>query len=404
MTNETEQGAGQVFGGAAGKVPVGRERPSLWVLLIGNFIVGTGVLLPAGLLNDISSEFSVRPSSAGLLMLVGGIVVAIGAPVLAGATSAFDRRRLLAFALLLYAIGHLLSALVTSFAVLVLLRGVTVVGAAIFTPQAAATVGLLVPVEKRAGAIAFIFIGWSASSVVGIPLGSYLASHIGWRLVFGGMALASALTMLVVWRVLRPGLFGQSLSFAAWKSALTNPLILAVLLVTLLSLSGQMTVFSYIAPILTQAFAGGPEMISLTFAVAGIFGLIGNAIASRIVGGFGISQAIALAIICLMVGLGIFAASFGVIFFALVGVALWGLGSFSSNSLQQSRLVAIAPALAAATVALNTSVVYLGQAIGAGLGGWLIAGGATPIIAWTACSLTIAALLVSLIAQRFTAP
>lgn len=382
------------------KATAGQQRGALWVLLIGNFVIGTGVLLPAGLLNEISGEFSVGPSSAGLLMLVGGIVVAIGAPVLAGATSAFDRRMLLAFALLVYATGHLLSALVTSFGVLVLLRVATVVGAAIFTPQAAATVGLLVPPDRRAGAIAFIFIGWSAASVAGIPLGSYLASHLGWRLVLAGMALASALVMLLVWRVLRPGLFGQPLSLAAWKAALTDPLILAVLLVTLLSMSGQMTVFSYIAPILTQGFAGGPETVSVAFAVAGIFGVVGNAIASRTVGSLGISRVIAIAIGCLVAGLGLFAASFGTIAFALAGVALWGLGSFSSNSLQQSRLVAIAPALAAATIALNTSVVYLGQAVGAGLGGWLIAGGAKPVIAWTACGLAMAALLVSITASR----
>lgn len=375
-------------------------RLALWMLLLGNFIIGTGILLPAGLLNDLSRDLAVSSATAGLLLLAGGVVVALGAPLSAAFTSAIDRRTLLAGSLALYAFGHLASALVPDFTPLLVLRAITVISAAIFTPQAAATAGLLVPARQRAGAIAFIFIGWSASAVVGIPLGSYLANFVGWRMVFAGMGVACAIAALLVWRSLHPGLFVQPLNAAAWREALTDPKILLVLLVTLLSMSGQMTVFSYIAPILRDGFSGRPEDVSLAFAVAGIAGVAGNWVASRVVGRFGIDPVIAFAIGCLVIGIGLFAASFGTLFLALLGIGLWGLGSFSSNSLQQSRLVATAPGLAAATVALNTSVVYVGQAVGAGLGGWFIDGAITPSIAWTACGLTFCALLVSLAATR----
>jgi predicted MFS family arabinose efflux permease len=376
------------------------SRLALWALLMGNFIIGTGVLLPAGLLNDISQDFKVSAATAGLLLLAGGVVVALGAPLAAAFTSRFDRRTLLTLALALYVGGHLASALMESFEPLLIVRALTVVGAAVFTPQAAATAGLLVPVEKRASAIAFIFIGWSAASVVGIPLGSYLASVIGWRLVFAGMGVASAIVALFVWKSLRPGLFVQPLNTAAWKEALSHPVILAVLAVTLLSMSGQMTVFTYIAPILRDGFSGGPEEVSLAFAVAGIAGVCGNWLASRVVGQLGIDRVIVLALSSLIIGIGLFATGFGMLFFALIGIGLWGLGSFSSNSLQQSRLVAIAPGLAVATVALNTSVVYVGQAIGAGLGGWFMQGAVAPSIIWTACALTALSLLMSFAATR----
>lgn len=377
-----------------------RSRPALWVLLTGNFIIGTGILLPAGLLNELSRDLAVSPARAGLLMLVGGVVVGICAPLVAGLTSRIDRRILLTFALALYAVGHAAQALMPSFTPLLVLRAVTVLSAAIFTPQAAATAGLLVPPDKRAAAIAFIFIGWSSANIAGIPLGTFLASLIGWREVFGLMAAICALTAVMVWVVLRPGLYVTPLNLASWRQALTNPVILTILLVTLLSMSGQFTAFSYMAPIIKEAFAGGPEQISIAFAVAGIAGVIGNAIASRVVARVGIDQVIAAAIVGLIVGLGVFALSFGNFLLALVGIGLWGLGSFSSNSLQQSRLVALAPSLAAATVALNTSVVYVGQAIGAGVGGRLVANGISPALAWTACGFTVLALLVSLAATR----
>jgi MFS transporter, DHA1 family, inner membrane transport protein len=373
---------------------------SLWVLMLGNFVIGTGVLLPAGLLNDLSTDMGVSVATAGTLMLVGGLVVAFGAPLIAGFSSGIERRKLLTFALLVYALGHGVAAVVPSFTLLLVLRAFTVVGSAIFTPQAAATVGLLVPPEKRAAAIAFIFIGWSAASVAGIPLGSYLSALIGWRFVFGGMAVVCAVAAALVWSVVRPGLFVSPLSFAAWTQALTTPAILVVLLVTLLSMAGQFTVFSYIAPILRQAFHGGPEQIALAFAVAGVTGVVGNAIASRVVSRLGVDRVIAISICTLIIGLGVFAASFGHFTMAMIGVGLWGLGSFSSNSLQQSRLVTLAPALASATVALNTSVVFAGQAVAAGAGGWFISRGIDPSIAWFACGLTVLALVMSLVAGR----
>ena len=84
----------------------------------------------------------------------------------------------------------------------------------------------------------------------------------------------------------------------------------------------------------------------------------------------------------------------------ILGMALWGLGTFSSNSLQQSRLVQLAPPLASATVALNTSAVYLGQAIGSGVGGQLLKGGATALSGYTALGFLILALAASLYATR----
>jgi MFS transporter, DHA1 family, inner membrane transport protein len=368
-------------------------RLSLWLLLLGNFIIGTGILLPAGLLNAVMEEFSLPASQAGLLLFVGGLVVGIGAPVLAGLTARMDRRLLLVGALVLYGLGHLGSALAPSFELQLLLRAVTVIGAA---------VGLLVPPEKRASAIAFIFIGWSCASIAGIPLGTLLADAAGWRMVYGLMSIMSLTVAAGVWFTLRPKLYAVPLDFAAWKEALTSPLLWLVYLVTLCSMSGQFTLFGYIAPILKQGFGATAAMISVMFAIVGVAGVTGNTLASKLVGRFGIDRVIAVALLSLCAGFVAFALSFGNIWAALLGGALWGLGSFSSNSLQQSRLVALAPALAAATVALNTSVVYLGQSIGSWAGGKLVDGGMMSSAPFVAFGFIAAALGFSLVAAKIT--
>jgi MFS transporter, DHA1 family, inner membrane transport protein len=377
-----------------------RTSLALWALMFGNFIIGTGVLLPAGLLNQLSSELNVDVPTAGLLMLAGGVVVGVGAPILATLTTRIDRRLLLVLAMGLYAVGHFASAFTNSFWPLLTIRVLMISAAGIFSPQAAATVSLMLPLERRASAIAFIFIGWSVASVGGIPLGSYLGALIGWRIVFLIMAGLSLLSGLAVWFTVKPGLYGKPLDFAAWKTVFTSPALLCVILVTLLSMSGQFTVFGYLAPILKQVTAATPAQISLAFAIAGLAGVMGNTIGSQMVRHIAVERVIAMALFSLCVGFLVFGLMFGNYWGSIVGLALWGFGTFSSNSLQQSRLVGLAPALASATVALNTSAVYLGQAIGAGAGGALIKGGATATSAWVGLAFLVLSLATSLFATR----
>lgn len=374
-------------------------RFALWSLLFGNFVIGTGVLLPAGLLNVLGTDLAVPSATAGLLLFAGGLVVGFGAPLLAGFTSRYDRRMLLVVAMAIYAVSHALAAFAPDFWSLLIIRTVGMISAAVFTPQAAATVGLLVPAEKRSQAIAFIFIGWSAASVVGIPLGSILASEIGWRAAFLGMAAISAVSCASAWLSLRPGLRVVPLQISSWISVFRNPLLLCIMLVTLLSMSGQFTIVSYLAPTLREAFGASPAEIAAMFAVFGVAGVAGNYLATRAVGWFGVDLAVLISLLSLVAGMGLFGLFFGSYHWAIVAGTVWGLGSFSSNSLQQSRLVAVAPTLAAATVALNTSAVYLGQSIGAAAGGFVIDDGITAGIAWMSVVFLVLSVVTSLAAS-----
>ena len=376
-----------------------RINRALWAMVFGNFVIGTGVLLPAGMLNQLSAELHVDTATAGLLLLVGGVVVGIGAPVLAMLTTRFDRRLLLTQSMLLYAAGHLLSAFTNDFWSLLIVRALMISAAGIFSPQAAATVGLLVPTERRASAIAFIFIGWSVASVGGIPIGALLGDWIGWRMVFALMAGLSLVSAVAVWFTVPPKLFGVPLNLKSWVSVFTSPALLCVLLVTLLSFSGQISVLGYMAPILKQITQATALQISLAFAIAGAAGVVGNTLGSKMVRSMEVHRVIALALVSLCMGFTLFTLLFGNYWGMISGMALWGLGTFSSNSLQQSRLVQLAPPLASATVALNTSAVYMGHAIGSGVGGQILKNGASQVSGWTALGFLILALITSLYAK-----
>lgn len=343
-----------------------------WALLFGNFAIGCGVMVTAGSLNDLTRSLQVSVAVGGQLITIAAVVMAFGAPLLAAAVGGFDRRRLLTFALAWYAIGHALSALMPGYAALVPVRAASVLAAAVFTPQAAATAAWLATPAERGRLITFIFLGWSVASVVGMPVHSYIGETFGWRYAFGVVALLALVAAAWVWRVVPDGVRPPAMSLRSWREVFTHPALMAMVLVTALSAAGQFTVFSYFAPYYRQVLGATGAQTSLLFLWFGAFGLLGNVLLSRHVDRFGASRAVALALglMALSMLLWPLGTSLGTMAALLVP---WALGCFSSNSAQQARLGQAAPAWAGALMALNTSAIYLGQAVGAAGGGALVA-------------------------------
>jgi DHA1 family inner membrane transport protein len=375
---------------------------ALWALVFGNFLIGTGILLPSGLLNEIAKEFNIAPDVAGRLALVGGIVVALGAPIFATWTSPMDRRFLLAASLLLYAVGHLAAGLTPSFELQLIIRAFTVVAAAIFTPQAAATVGLIVPPEKRAATISFIFIGWSAAAAGGIPLANYMATIMDWREIYILMAALCVIGAAAIWLTLPSGLHVQRQGLEAWIKAFASPVLLLIYCVTALSMAGQFTMLTYIAPIMRDGFGVQQIYISIVLAIVGVSGILGNSLATRFVQRVETDNVIAMGLAALAIGFFGFGIFFGHYWPAMVAAAFWGLGSFSSNSLQQSRLATLVPNIASVAIALNTSFVYVGQSSGAAIGGQLLHNQVMTLMPWMAMGLLIVALALSLFATKLS--
>jgi predicted MFS family arabinose efflux permease len=146
-----------------------------------------------------------------------------------------------------------------------------------------------------------------------------------------------------------------------------------LLSITVLQMSGQFVVFTFMGPLLTKLTNAGPDAVGLVFALYGVFGFVGIAFATRVVDSWGAYKTSLLFTVLMLTGVTGWAISAGIYPLMACSVAVWGLGFASTNSMQQVRLVAAAPALAPASVSLNTSVLYIGQAIGSATGGALFA-------------------------------
>jgi predicted MFS family arabinose efflux permease len=376
--------------------PVGRVR---WALLFGNFVIGAGVMVAAGVLNDLSASLAISVALAGQLIAIGALVMGLGAPLLAGWVAAFDRRRLLALALVWYAGGHALSALMPDWGTLWPVRGACMLAAAVFTPQAAAAIGHMATPAERGRAITFIFLGWSLASVLGMPLAAWIGETLGWRAAFGAIAALALVAAAWVHAVMPDGVRPAALSLRAWREVVTHPVLMAIVCVTALQAAAQFTLFSYFAPYYKVSFGATAEHISLLFAWFGAFGLIGNIVLTRVIDRIGPGPAVLATMALIALSLLLWPLAAGPLTMALVLVP-WGLGCFSTNSGQQARLGLAAPALAPALMALNTSAIYLGQALGAASGGWVVAQGSYAPLSWIGLAWMAPALALSAWAMR----
>ena len=341
----------------------------LVALGFGNFVIGTGTLIVPGMLPLIAEGIGVSLALAGQLVTAFAAAVCFGAPLLAGVTGRYDRRSLLAATLLLRARPPA-AALASSFLPM-LPRVVASAGAALFTAQAAATAALLVPQQARGRAIAFVFLGWSLALVVGLPLGAYAGATWGWRAGFALVAAGAALGAAAVWTLVPTGLRVKPVDGAMWRAIVTNPALVSAFAVSALLMAAAFS----LSP--TRARAAGvrrrlPEAISLLLAAFGVMGIVGNLLAARFMDRLGAANVVLFGLLAMLAGHLLWPWSQGMLAVLVVALLAWGLGGFASVS-AQARLMSLSPALASGSIALNSSAVYLGQAVGGAAGGILIA-------------------------------
>ena len=256
-------------------------------LMLGNIVTGCAVLAPAGMLSELSSGLDVSIRDAGLLITFGAVMLCIGSPLTAWLTSRIERRTLLTTTLAVLALSNAASAFAPDYATLLVVRLVMLGVGALYTPQAAGTAALIVSPEKRGSTIAFIFVGWSLAAAIGLPLITFVASRYGWRAAYGGIGLIGFFSfLLLTWR-LPGGLVGAPVDLKTWADVGRNRTIALLLLITTLQMSGQFVVFTFMGPLLTKLTHAGADAVGLVFALYGVCGFIGVAIATRIVDSWG---------------------------------------------------------------------------------------------------------------------
>jgi predicted MFS family arabinose efflux permease len=359
------------------------------VLSMGSFAVGTGTFVVTGVLTDIAEDLSVSVASAGLLVTVFAVTFAVGSPILVSTASGVGRRRLLVGALLLFTLANAAAALAPSFSVLLGARIVAACGAAIFTPVASAVAASLAPPELRGRALSVRTIGVNIAWLVGVPLGTVVGGHYGWRTSFVLVAALATVAALGVMSLLPTVEASAGGGFLSNLRVVKRGAVAAGLGLTFLALMASFVVLTYVRPVLENLTHLDTEGIGLMLAVFGLASIPGTLLGGYVADRWGYRVSMIAVLAVLTVSLVSFsllsAAQLGSVLAILgTGAALvaWSLAAFAFLPLQQYRLIEVAPKGQNTVLSLNASAIQAGQGIGAGLGALALHYGSVDGLGW----------------------
>lgn len=256
---------------------------ALWALTISAFAIGTTEFVIVGLLPTVAKDLQISLPSAGLLVSLYAIGVAIGAPILTALTSRIPRKKLLVLLMILFIIGNGLASIAPGFYSLVIARIITGFAHGVFFSIGSTIAAALVPAEKRASAISIMFAGLTVAIVTGVPLGTFIGQHFGWQATFVGVALLGIIGLISSMILVPSDLKNEApASLKSQIKVITNKRLLLTFLMTTLGYGGTFVVFTYLSPILQEITGLSEAVVSLILLLYGIAIAIGNIVGGRV--------------------------------------------------------------------------------------------------------------------------
>lgn len=370
----------------------------LIALSIGAFGIGVTEFAPMGLLPVIAKDLNVSIPAAGLLISAYALGVMIGAPLMTLTTGRVPRRTLLIALAGIFTLGNVLAAVSSGYGMLLFARLVTSLNHGAFFGVGSVVAASLVPPQRQAGAVAAMFMGLTIANVVGVPLATWAGEHLGWRMSFWGIAGLGVATMAAL-RLTLPALPAPAGGNAmAELRVLTRGQVLGALALTVIGSSAMFTVFTYIAPILrtgTHASLGFVTTMLVTF---GLGLTVGNWLGGRFAD-LSVDRTLIVTLAALALILVAFAFLMPFAAPTAILVFLWGVASFALVPPLQVRVMTAAADAPNLASSVNIGAFNLGNAIGAALGGGVIAAGlgypAVAIAGAAAAALGLGATLLS---------
>ena len=374
--------------------------PRTYTLAFGAFGVGTSGYIVAGLLPALTGELHVSATAAAQLATAFAVAYALGSPLFAAMTGRWERRTLLVAALAATGAGNLLAALAPGYDTLLAARMVTAIGAAVFTPAASAVAAELTTPDRRGRAVALVFGGLTVALIFGVPLGSLVSQHLGYRTAFalvGAFSLAAAAAVrLALPTVAPPPPVGLAERFAVARDSR----VVALLLTTVLGCLAAFMVYTFVSPVLAATAGVHGTTVTLLLFCYGIGGAIGNFAGGRVTDRWGARRpllAVTAAFAVVMLALPFTATS---VAGAAVTLFVWGVCNWAFSPPLQHRLIELSPAQAGLVLSLNASAIYLGVGLSGVAGGAVLALGGPLALPLTSAVLAAVATVVILFGWR----
>ncbi|KFF81669.1 MULTISPECIES: MFS transporter [Pseudomonas] len=375
---------------------------SLLILALSAFAIGTTEFVIMGLLPDVAADLGVSIPGAGWLVTGYALGVAVGAPFMAMATAKLPRKAALVTLMGIFIIGNLLCALASDYNVLMFARVVTALCHGAFFGIGSVVAAGLVPANRRASAVALMFTGLTLANVLGVPLGTALGQYAGWRSTFWAVTVIGVIALIGLIRFLPTNRNEEKLDMRAELGALRGAGIWLSLTMTALFSASMFTLFTYIAPLLGEVTGVPPNGVTWTLLLIGLGLTAGN-----VIGGKMADRRLSSTLIGVFVSMAVISTVLSWTSTALIPTEitlfLWAVAAFAAVPALQINVVTFGKAAPNLVSTLNIGAFNVGNALGAWVGGSVIAHGlGLTSVPLAAAILAVLALLITLITFRQT--
>lgn len=351
---------------------------ALWALTLSAFAIGTTEFVIVGLIPTIAGDLQVSLPSAGLLVSLYALGVAVGAPVLTALTGRWKRKKVLLALMGLFIAGNLLAWNSPGYETLIAARILTGLAHGVFFSIGSTIATGLVAKDKEASAIALMFTGLTVALVTGVPLGTWIGQHFGWRATFLVVSVLGIIALLGS-AVLIPADLKQAApaKLSAQLKVLTQPRLLLVYGITAVGYGGTFIAFTFLAPILQQVSGFQAGSVAGIMLIYGVSVTIGNIWGGKLADSMGPVRALNIIFAALALVLFVFTFTANSQIGALLTVFVWGAFAFGNVPGLQVYVVQLAkkytPDAVDVASGLNIAAFNIGIAIGAWLGGHVVA-------------------------------
>ncbi|MEL5504711.1 MFS transporter [Serratia ureilytica] len=372
---------------------------ALLALTISAFAIGTTEFVIVGLIPTIAEQLGVTVPSAGLLVTIYALGVAIGAPVLTALTSRIPRKLLLVGLMVLFTLGNLLAWQSPSYESLVVARLLTGLAHGVFFSIGSTIATSLVAKEKAASAIAIMFGGLTVALVTGVPLGTFIGQQFGWRETFLAVSLIGAVATLASVILVPSYIKNQgSAGVREQLKVLTHPRLLLIYAITALGYGGVFTTFTFLAPMMQELAGFSVPTVSWILLAYGVAVAVGNIWGGKLADRHGAVRALSFIFAALAILLLVFQFTASHSIAALLTVIVMGVFAFGNVPGLQVYVVQKAaqytPNAVDVASGLNIAAFNIGIALGSVIGGQTVASLGLAQTPWIGALIVVVALLL----------
>ncbi|GLF86924.1 MULTISPECIES: MFS transporter [Bacillus] len=374
----------------------------IYILAIVSFLVGTSEYIISGILDNISESLGITIAAAGQLITIFSLMYAIFTPVLMALTSGMNKRKLMLFSLSVFILGNILAFVLPGYQLFIVSRIIMALGAGMVVVTALTIAEKIAPKGKQGTAIATVVMGFTASLIIGVPLGRMTSDFLGWKAVFGGIALLGLLAMVIISLTIPKIQGDKPVPLIQQLALFKKPKVVLGLAITFFWLGGYSIAYTYLSPYLLNISGVSSKLLSGVLLVFGIASLVGSKFGGFSTDRWGVNftliSGMTLHVIMLIL-LSLVTHSYVGVLLILI---LWSFAAWSSGPTQQYHLATMEPESSGILLGLNQSMMQLAMAAGAAIGGIFVEKVSLSSVTWAGALGVAIAIIVTILASRAT--